>query len=356
MTGDRRKRSASHYGKDVPRFAPNFTVYVLPHDVVCLYSEDRKFFLHGPLYCALARAIAAGEKSSRALVRELERDFPSDQIREALKRLVDRRFILTKPPASPNGAAAAYWASLGLSPETAEKNLKNFPVRIRSMNVQGEAQLAAALRTFGVRVGRRSAKLTVTLVSDYLDEQLAELNRQHLSDGTPWLLVQPSGIFPLVGPVLRPGDSACWACLGERMQRNREIKALIARLPARRLTASPLARDMLGQSGIELAAVEIAKTIAPEFRTALADHIISLDLLGATTARHYVPARPQCPVCGQKKLRDPRRAPAPIELGEGGKLLMTSGGYRTVSARDTVARFGKHWCPITGVDSRLERR
>jgi ribosomal protein S12 methylthiotransferase accessory factor len=354
MAGDRRKRSAPHDSKDVPRFAPNFTVYVLPHDVVCLYSEDRKFFLHGPLYCALASAIAAGEKSSRALVRELERDFPSDQIREALKRLVDRRFILTKPPAS-SDTAAAYWASLGLAPETAEKNFQNFPVRIQSMNVQGEAQLTAALRSFGVRIGKRSAKLTVTLVGDYLDGRLAQLNRRHLSDQTPWLLVQPSGIFPLVGPVLRPGKSACWACLAERMQRNREIKALIARIPARRLAASPLARDMLGQSGIELAAVEIAKAIATEFRTDLVDHIISLDLLGATIARHYVPARPQCPVCGQKKLRDPRRAPVPIELGEAGKLLMTSGGYRTVSSRATVARFRRHVSPLTGVVSRLER-
>ena len=40
--------------KDVPQFAPHFTVYVLPPDVVCLYSEDGKFFLHGTLYCTLA--------------------------------------------------------------------------------------------------------------------------------------------------------------------------------------------------------------------------------------------------------------------------------------------------------------
>ena len=44
--------------KDVVRFAPNFTVYVLPPDVVCLYSEDRKFLLRGQLHCALASAIA----------------------------------------------------------------------------------------------------------------------------------------------------------------------------------------------------------------------------------------------------------------------------------------------------------
>ena len=62
MTGDRGNSSTQHNSKDVPQFAPNFTVYVLPPDVVCLYSEDRKFFLHGELYCALASAIGAAER------------------------------------------------------------------------------------------------------------------------------------------------------------------------------------------------------------------------------------------------------------------------------------------------------
>ena len=49
MTGVRRNSRRLYDSKDVPRFAPNFTVYLLPPDTVCLYSEDRKFFLHGEL-------------------------------------------------------------------------------------------------------------------------------------------------------------------------------------------------------------------------------------------------------------------------------------------------------------------
>ena len=63
MTGDRGSSFTQHDSKDVPQFAPNFTVYVLPPDVVCLYSEDRKFFLHGELYCALASAIGARQEA-----------------------------------------------------------------------------------------------------------------------------------------------------------------------------------------------------------------------------------------------------------------------------------------------------
>ena len=354
MTGDHGIKFTRDNGKDVQRFAPNFTVYVLPPDVVCLYSEDRKFLLHGELYCALASAIGKGEKSFRELVRDLEKDFPPDKIHEALKRLLERRYVLPASSAS-NGVAAGYWASLGLSPDTAQQNLQKCRVGIQSIDVQGGTELGSALSGLGVRVVKRSPNLTVTLVNDYLEDRLAELNHQHLSDRTPWVLVQPSGIFPLVGPVFRPGQSACWTCLAERMKRNREIKALLDRRQARCVALSPLAQQTLGQTAIQLAAVEVAKAIATDFRTQLSGHIVSLDLLGSTIVKHHVATRPQCPSCGRKKLRDPRRAPAPVELGAGGKVVMTSGGYRSVSSSATVARFRRHVSPLTGVVSRLER-
>src|ERR1700719_1164996 len=104
---------ASHFpqanSKDVPRFAPNFTVYVLPPNAVCLYSEDRKFFLHGELYCALAFAIGQRGKNSREIVRELEQKFPSDKVHEAINRLIERRFATTRALALPD-TAGAYWA------------------------------------------------------------------------------------------------------------------------------------------------------------------------------------------------------------------------------------------------------
>src|SRR5579875_2347157 len=72
-------------GKQLLHFAPNFSVYVLPPDAVCLYSEDRKFFLHGQLYCALATTIG-GERSVAHIVRDLQKSFPTEKIQEALKR------------------------------------------------------------------------------------------------------------------------------------------------------------------------------------------------------------------------------------------------------------------------------
>src|SRR3974390_3213138 len=123
MASKPRNKIGLRDSKEVPQFLPNFTVYVQSPNVVCLYSEDRKFFLHGELYCALASAIGNGGKSFREIARKLDKSFPSSKVDEAIKRLVDRGYILPKSRSS-NGIVAAYWASLGLSPETADKNLQ----------------------------------------------------------------------------------------------------------------------------------------------------------------------------------------------------------------------------------------
>jgi len=172
MTGDRKarskKKSTRRTSKNALQFAPNFTIYTMLPDVVCLYSEDRKFFLHGELYCALVSAIGKGGKTAQELVRELGRNFPADKINEAIKRLIERRYVITAPGA-PLGVVDGYWASLGLPRETAEKNLGSVRVRVQSIDVQGAAKLSAALSAMGVRVVARSADLTVVLANDYLE-------------------------------------------------------------------------------------------------------------------------------------------------------------------------------------------
>ncbi|AND89814.1 MULTISPECIES: TOMM precursor leader peptide-binding protein [Bradyrhizobium] len=355
MNANSKTRVPRQTRKDLLRFAPNFTAYLLPPDAVCLYSEDRKFFLHGELYCALATAIGEHGNARPAIIRQLSKRFPADKIEEAIKRLLDRRYVVARVSPAFDEAVGGFWASLGLSPEVAEQNLRSCSVQIESIDVKGAKELTAALSRLGVQIAKRSPKLTITLVNDYLDRRLAELNQERVAGKTHWLLVQPSGAFPLVGPMFKPGESSCWTCLFDRMIRNREIKGFLDRGPARAVAISPLVNHPVGRTAIHFAAVEIAKAIASGFRTDLRDHIASFDLAGAVIAKHYVARRPQCPTCGSKKLHNPRRSPALVEIAEGKKLVMTSGGYRTMTSRATVSRFRKHVSPLTGVVTRLER-
>ena len=346
------EQSAGEQGIGEIRFSPHFSVYVLPPDGVCLYSENRKIFLRGELYCAVASRIGEGEHPE-AIVDALAREFPRGKIDEAITRLLDRRFVV--PADLIDETAAGFWASFGLADETAAENLGNTSVQIESMGAAGRTELDGALRKFGVRVVDHSADLTVVLVDDYLDGQLAEFNRQRLAQRQQWLLVQPSGIFPLIGPIFRRGKSACWTCLADRMKWNRQIKAFLDRTGARCVAASPLGKNVLAPSAIGLAATEIAKAIASGFRTDLHHHVVSLDLLSSMVVRHYLPARPQCPCCGAKEARDLDRPPLPARLRVGGKAVMTSGGDRSVTPAETIARFRKHVSPLTGVVSQLER-
>jgi bacteriocin biosynthesis cyclodehydratase domain-containing protein len=346
------EQSAGEQSTGEIRFSPNFSVYVLPPDGVCLYSENRKVFLRGELYCAVASRIGEGEHPD-AIIEALSREFPPGKINEAITRLLDRRFVI--PAELIDDTAAGYWASFGLTDETAGENLGNTSVRIQSMGAAGGKELDAALRKFGVRVVDRPADLTVVLVEDYFDGQLVEFNRQQLAQRQDWLLVQPAGIFPLIGPIFRRGKSACWTCLADRMKWNRQIKAFLDRTHARCVAASPLNRNMVAPSAIGLAATEIAKAIASGFRTDLQQHVVSLDLLSSMVVRHHVPARPQCPACGSSEARDLDRPPLPTRLRVGGKAVMTSGGYRSVAPAETIARFRKHVSPLTGIVSQLER-
>ena len=67
-------------------------------------------------------------KSLSELVSDLGRNFPADKIEEALKRLIERRYIVPASDSSA-GTLAGYWASLGLPPGVAEQNLGNCRVR-----------------------------------------------------------------------------------------------------------------------------------------------------------------------------------------------------------------------------------
>ena len=89
-----RKHGATRQApKDALQFAPNFSAYLLP-GTVCFYSEDRKFFLHGELFCAVVAEIAKGGKSARQLIDTLGRTFPPDKVEEAVGRLLERRYVL----------------------------------------------------------------------------------------------------------------------------------------------------------------------------------------------------------------------------------------------------------------------
>src|ERR1700755_3025594 len=129
MKAKRKTRATRRRAKAHREFAAHFTGYLLPPESICLYSEHRKFFLHGTLYCAIAASVGKTGKSRAALVRELSAKFPLAMVEEALRRLTDRNYLVAASPTT-TGPVAGFWASIGLPPEIAKQNLDGCRVKI----------------------------------------------------------------------------------------------------------------------------------------------------------------------------------------------------------------------------------
>ncbi|MGH2603110.1 MAG: TOMM precursor leader peptide-binding protein, partial [Dehalococcoidia bacterium] len=82
--------------------------------------------------------------------------------------------------------------------------------------------------------------------------------------------------------------------------------------------------------------------------------VITLDLRTLETARHVVVRRPQCPRCGDPREQS-RAAPVPPSLERRARQFTADGGHRVTTPEQTLARYGHHVSPITGIVPRLVR-
>ena len=149
------------------------------------------------------------------------------------------------------------------------------------------------------------------LCTDYLDPRLGELDAEHRRTGRPWLLARPFGAQVWIGPVLRPGESACWHCLTNRLWGHRHAEACAQELlghdgPARRPAA---ALPPLTAAAAHLVALEASKWLAG-YRHHGQQCVWMLDTLDLQGKLHELRRRPQCPGCGDTTLMASAGRPA----------------------------------------------
>ncbi len=183
-----------------------------------------------------------------------------------------------------------------------------------------------------------TAGITLVVTDSYLRPELAEVNARQLRDGQPWLLARPQGPVIWVGPLMRPGRTACWRCLEHRLRRNRPFEYRLLTHPgAARLVRAPH-RD--GADG--------AVTLGEPEILGLEDTLLTIDTRDDTRRSERVTCRPQCPACGDVGLyaRQADRAFTPASQR---KRFTADGGYRSVPPGETVARYQRLVGPLLGV-------
>jgi len=334
---------------------PTLRLEPLDASTAFLIGERERFVLAGDAVVAVA-ALVDGRRTVAEILEAARPALSGPEVLYTLHQLVESGHLVRAGDATVSGAA--FWYGMGLDGNAAGELMRDAPVAVIAVgDAVPVAWLTEALRQAGVRVDP-SARVQVVATDDYLRPELASINQAALCTGTPWFVVQPTGLRPLVGPAFRPGASACWGCLAFWIRQNRPVEELVRRRAEPEAPGGPMAPRTDNEAGVRaacgIAALAIAGSLARRGGAgdAISAQLLALDLAGLAISSHAVVQRPQCATCG-----DPTRTAAigarPIELQRVAKAYDADGGYRRDAPRRTYERYQHLVSPITGAVSHL---
>ncbi len=362
---------------------PHFHVEVIEPKQVYLLGEHGNHALTGELYCQILPFLN-GEYTLEEIVAKLDGEVPPEYIEFVLNRLAEKGYLTEAAPELPP-EVAAFWSELGIPLPVVAEALKQ-PVMLtkvgQGISEEMVANLAADVSEAGILVSNPTAEdatnLNVVLTDDYLQPELANINKKMLELEQPWMLVKPVGSILWLGPIFVPGKTGCWHCLSHRLRGNREIEASVLQqkkaLQQRNgqngngvVGCLPTARATLSstlQTGLQLTATEIAKWMVKGYVNAQAPQaarfptldgrILTFNQTVLELKSYSLSQRPQCRSCGDKEILQ-RRGFEPLKLESRPKHFTSDGGHRAITPEQTVQKYKHLIGPITGVVTELVR-
>jgi oxazoline/thiazoline synthase len=338
----------------VPAFPRHLQVEVVESLGVFLLSDDDAVWLGGALYGALV-PLVDGRREVDELVEALEDRYPAAEVYYAVTQLAAKGYLAEAEP-SVAPAVAAWWHSQGVSAAQAARALGATQVSlVRISDTPGDTALEEALGAAGVSLVKSGGDLTLALVDDYLRPTIAELNREAMASGRPWLLARLAGKVAWLGPRFVPGKTACWECLTHRLGGNRLVHKFIEQRRGRGFLPRP-ARDS-SENSVRAAAALLGNAVARGIVTGedgLEATLVTLDTVALRTEQHTVVRRPQCPACGEPRLMAERQS-RPIRLESRRKAFTQDGGHRLTSPEETLRLYQHQISPLTGVVQQLKQ-
>lgn len=334
-----------------PRFKPHLRIEVVPGEGVFLLSEMSQRVLQGRLYELVAPCLD-GRPLAEVAARLRGRISPA-QLYYTLGQL-EKKGYLAESDDSLSPGEAGLFSMQAVDPTAAAERLAERPLTIRAAGAVDVAPFRALLQSLHVRFAD-DGQWTVVVTDSYLRNDLRAWNQEALRTGRPWLLVRSGGSQVWLGPLFRPGYTACWACLAERLRANAPVAGY---LEERRGNDGSTFVDACWtaatlQAGWGLAATAVVSWLGGADLSRLDGKVQTLDVLTGQAQSHTLIRRPTCPVCGEPGTRDGQ--PPPVLLQRCRKTFTRDGGYRAASPQETLDRFGHHVSPLTGAVSMLER-
>ena len=346
------KITAADFGLvEIPALVPHLEFRRIDDGQVLLVSETFNTLLRGQVHYDLL-PLLDGQRSQADIIAALDGAYSTSDVQTALASLISRGYVVSGDYTMER-ERAAFWSSLGASPRWVEERLGASRVAV----VGDEGHLAQRFDAMGVTLGSDQPTLSVTVCDDYLDERHADINRHHIESGTPWMLVRPKGMQPLFGPVFRPAEQGpCWACLAYRLRGHQEVHNFLRNLAGNDGAFLPCATEPAVLDAVYgLVATEIAKWLVFEEMAPIHKRAISLDAVHLKSEHHMTMRRPQCFECGDEALYRADRPAVPIQLQPSPKNVCNSGGLRSVSPEETLAKYRHLISSVSGVVSWVAR-
>jgi ribosomal protein S12 methylthiotransferase accessory factor len=329
----------------IPAFRKSVRVDAIPGEGIIVSHEYGQMAFSGALEEGVASLID-GNRTADDIADMLAGRFPRENIHEALLSM--QRQSIAYDKASLNGhPIPSAWHHIAQDLRHAEQAVAQTEISVVATAGLRSGLHLKSFTDYGLRVGKHGAVLVV-FTGDYLNEELANINHESLQSGRPWMLVKPTGTSPLVGPIFRPGATACWECLARRLRGQRELERFGGRRHADRL-ASPAPFESAASAIQAIAAFHTCRWIASGENPLLEGKIISLNLATLVTCTHVVSRHPNCVACGQPA----SNTPTPPKLDNRSRVASVDTGHRSMSAEQTYAKLQHHLSSITGIVSDL---
>ena len=335
-----------------PIFKPHYHVEVLEGEGVFVLSTARQTVLQGQLYERVVPLLDG--RPLEDVCQGLGDQFSPARVFYMLNKLEQNGYLCELADTCPD-EKAALWTARGLDPVAGTRHLATTTVEVITLGIDVEP-LRSMLESLDVHLSE-AADLEVVVTDHYLRKELSAFNRKALRCGRPWLLIKPVGSQVWVGPLFRPGKTACWECLARRIRSNHPIIGYLDSIrgehgtPAFDRGSTPATLSVAWG----LTAQVIVSWIAEGGESSLLEgKIQTLDLINLETRSHTLIRHPSCPVCGS--VAGPTERPArPLILDSRRKTYTEDGGHRSLSPQETLDKYNYHVSPICGAVTILER-
>ncbi len=330
---------------NTPVFKAHLHVEVIPGEGVLILSEEAAKALHGGAYEKIV-PLMDGRRSTDEIVDALAGQVDAARVYYVLNGMEAKGYLTEATPGIP-ASVAAFWHGAGIEPAAALAALRDRRVAVLTIGEVDSAAMASALEAMRVELGtQEQADLWLVLTDDYLRADLAAINAAALQASRPWLLVRVTGRELWLGPLFQPGETGCWVCMRQRLERNRAVHRFVAE--KKNLSTPPL--TALGAlPATQAAACQMAAGAAAQFlagaASGLAGKVLSLDWATLTSQTHALVRHPHCPACGTAE----NPAMQPMQLQSGKAAFVRDGGHRSVSPENTLKKYEHLVSPITGV-------